>query len=306
MELHLKLRPKSLKTVKGQPEAVKVLEAMFRTRKVKHCILLTGPSGCGKTTLARIIAKFLECSKFDFKEINCSDQSGIDTIRQIRDRVSIRPIQGKAKVYYLDEVQRLTSDAQEAALKTLEEPPAFAYFILATTDPRKLKETIRTRCTEVKLKAMTTGAAKEVLQSAAEKEGIVLTEELTDLIIEKAQGSARKALVLLEQVMDIEDPEERLTAIQNADEKRDAVELCRVLCNPRAKWPEVAKVLQGIKEEDPEGIRRLVLSWFTSVLLKGGKLETRAANVLDYFQDEWLTGCGRAGLVHACYKVIQS
>lgn len=308
MELHLKYRPKSLKTMIGQEEAVTTLKAMFLKRKVPRCILLSGPSGCGKTTISRILAKHLECSELDFKEINCSDNNGIDTIRTIKDRVSLRPLKGKAKIYYLDEVHRLTGEAQDAALKTLEEPPSFVYFILATTEPQKLKETIRTRCTQVVLKALSPSSALSLVNRVCEKEGLVVSDEVKERIVNLADGSARKALVLLGQISAIEDDEARLNCLQNSADQIDAVELCKALCNPRVRWSDVAKVLKGIKVQDYEyeGIRRLVLSWFTTVLLNGGKLAKRAEAVLDYFQDTWLTGCGKAGLTLACYKVIQS
>ena len=154
-ELYKKHRPKNLKRVFGQSVAIGTLKPLIEAKQVPHSLLLTGPSGCGKTTLARILVKELKCAKADFMEVNCADFRGIDTVRDIRTRMMQAPIGGDCRVWLIDEAHMLTSAAQTAFLKMLEDTPDHIYFFLATTHPQKLLKTIKTRCTEIKLKEMT-------------------------------------------------------------------------------------------------------------------------------------------------------
>ena len=133
MELYKKHRPSYLEDVFGQPEAVKVLGSMIEKDDLPHSILFTGPSGVGKTTLARILKEELECHANDFKEINCADFRGIDTIRDIRNNMNRQSLMGGPLIWLIDEAHKLTNDAQTAFLKMLEDTPKHVYFFLATT-----------------------------------------------------------------------------------------------------------------------------------------------------------------------------
>lgn len=299
-ELYRKHRPTTFKAVIGQQRAVSMLKEMVTNDRVPHALLFVGGSGCGKTTLARIIKEKMECSDNDFVEVNCADFRGIDMVREIRNRMGLSPIGGKCRMWLIDECHQLSKDAQNALLKMLEDTPAHVYFMLATTDPQKLLTTIRTRCTEVKLVELKAADMTALLQTTAEKEGKTLSEEVLARLVEYACGSARKALVLLNQVINIEGDEAQLDAIASSDSKTKAIELARALLQ-KAPWAEVAAILKDLDEE-PESLRRMVLSYASNVLLGGGKAAPRAFLLCDVFQHHFYDS-GKPGLVTACYAV---
>lgn len=301
-EYQRKYRPDDFSQVQGQEATIAYLEGKLKKKQLPHCLLFTGPSGVGKTTIARITACKLDCSIHDLTELNMADFRGIDTVREIRKRMGLSPINGKCRVWILDEIHRLTTDSQNSLLKLLEEPPKHVYFMLATTDPQKLLKTILTRCTEVKLEALSSEAMQALIASVLEQEKQELSEEVIDRIVEVADGSARKALVILEQIADLDSEEEQLAAVQNADCRRQAIELARVLIKPKPLWNEVRAVLSGLETEDVEGLRHLVLGYARKVLLGGGKLAPRAYLVITSFRDPFYESKA-AGLAAACWEV---
>lgn len=302
-ELYKRYRPKTLKGVVGQEGAVSSLQRLIDKGKIPHCILLSGPSGVGKTTIARIIKELLACGDGDFLEINCADFKGIEMVRDIRRSANLSPMGGDARVWLIDECHMLTKDAQNAFLKLLEDTPSHTYFLLATTDPQKLLKTILTRSTEVKLGLMDVHSLCMVLQRVVDKEQIEMDEDVLNEIAEASDGSARKALVILEQVASVEGTKAQLEAIQATTINKDkAIELARALISPAAKWPAVAAILKEIKDE-PEGVRYLVLGYSKSVLLGGGPLSARAFKIIDIFSKNFYDS-KQAGLIAACYEVV--
>jgi len=303
MSYYKRYRPKTLKAIVGQEGAVASLQRFIDKGTIPQCILFTGPSGCGKTTIGRILKTHLNCGDADFLEINSADFKGIDTIREIRRSVNLSPISGDCRIWLIDESHKLTNDAQNALLKILEDTPSHAYFMLATTDPQKLIKTIHTRASEVKLQALGVPALKRVLQRVIDKEGLTVTDKVMDEIVDAADGSARKALVILEQVGGLEGDEAQIAAVQATSLNKDAaIMLARALINPRANWREVAPLLKELKD-DPEGIRYLVLSYCRSVLLGGGPLTARAYMIIDIFSHNFYDS-KLAGLAAACYEVV--
>lgn len=301
--LYRKYRPKTLKAVVGQDGAVASLQKLIDKGRTPQVILLTGPSGTGKTTIGRIIKEHVKCGDADFVEVNAADDKGIDMVRSIRRVVGLSPIDGESRMWLIDESHKLTSEAQGAFLKMLEDTPKNVYFLLATTDPQKLIKTIHTRCSEIKLNALSSKALERVIERVCNAEQIKLTEDVRDEIIEASDGSARKALVILEQVAFLETEEEQIKAIQASTvNKALGIELARALINPRAQWGEVAKLLRDL-DEDPEGIRYLILSYSRSVLLGGGKLAWRASAMIEIFSDNFFDSKA-AGLAGACYEVV--
>lgn len=305
MELYKRYRPKGFKGLVGQDGAVNSIETLVSGGKIPHAILLTGPSGCGKTTIARILRKHLECGEQDLYELNCADFRGIEDVREIRRLMGFSPITGKSRIWIIDEAHKLTNDAQNALLKILEDTPSHAYFFLCTTDPQKLLKTIHTRCTEIKLSSLSNGALTQLIQRVASREGMEISEDICSEMIEASQGSARKALVILEQVGNLKTEEEQIKAIQATSiNKEHAIRLARGLINPTVTWGDVAPILKEMIDE-PEGVRYLVLSYCRSVLLGGGKLAPRAFLVIDIFSDNFYDS-KQAGLAAACWEVVHS
>jgi DNA polymerase III gamma/tau subunit len=299
VELYRKHRPRTLGAVVGQEHAVAQLKEMGKANRLPHVILFSGPSGTGKTTISRILKEKLECSDSCFHEINAADSRGIDTVRDIRQRMGIAPIGGKTTIYLIDEAHKLTNDAQNGFLKILEDTPSHVYFFLATTDPQKLIATIKTRCTEIALKPVSQAALKTLVQTVAEKEDKEVADEVADKIAEYAEGSARGALVILHRILGLETKEEQLESIEKGAVKNQSIDLCRALIN-KTSWKEVAKILEGLKDQEAESIRRHVLGYAQAVLLKSG--QDRAFVVLDVFSRH-LYDVGFPGLVAYCYAV---
>ena len=300
MELYKKYRPKKLKQMIGQSSSVKVLTTYIRKKKVPHAILFSGPSGCGKTTFARILRKEIKCSKFDFTEKNCRK---IEEIRQIRTRMNQAPIGGKTRVWLLDEAHQLTGDAQNEFLKMLEDTPKHVYFMLATTDPQKLKKTIRTRCTEIVVRTLVKKSMLRLLKDVCDKEKRKMPKDVIDEIIENSDGSARKALVLLDQVIELSNEEDMMEAIKVTTAEIQGIAIARALFNPRTSWSDMAKILKETTNEEPEQIRWMVLGYAKTILLAGGKLPSEAYIVIEAFRDHFYDS-KHAGLAAACWEVI--
>lgn len=302
-ELYKRYRPKSLKEIVGQPVVVKMISEWFKNDRVPHTILIHGPSGTGKTTLARIIRTKLKCHKNDLIEINAADQRGIDLARKIREQMSLAPMGGDCRVWIIDEAHQLTVDAQSAFIKMWEDTPEHVYFLLATTDPQKLKPTIRTRCSDIVVKLLDYKDMLKLLDPIQTKEDFKSSGDIIDIIIEKAEGSPRKALVLLNSILNVEDEEEQLEIIRSSDEKHLAIEIAKALFKPGTKWKTVAKLLKQV-EEDPETIRSIVLGYANTILLGGGSLAPRAYEIIDAFRDNFFES-RKAGLSAACYEFFK-
>lgn len=298
-ELYKKHRPKAFKTVVGQEEAIRSLRAFIDADRLPHTIIFTGPSGCGKTTLARICADKLDCHGGDFTELNAADFRGIDTIRDIRTRVTLAPMFGKCRVWVIDEAHALSKDAQNAFLKLLEDTPKHAYFFLCTTDPAKLLKTIITRATEIKIKEMDAKNIEDLLRDVIEQEKLEFTDEVIEKIVSCSLGSGRMALVMLNKIVGIEKEEEQLETIEKSSLQRASIELARLLLKS-APWKDVAKVIREIDDE-PETVRRVVNGYMAAVLANGAK-NPRAFAVLEEFRDDFYTTL-KAGLVRACYAL---
>jgi len=299
--------------VEGQEGAVASISKMMEQNKVPHAILLTGPSGCGKTTIARILKQHLECGDNDFVEMNCADFKGIDMVRDVRRSMNLSPITGKTRLWLVDEAHKLTNDAQNAFLKMLEDTPSHAYFVLCTTDPQKLIKTIHTRCSEIKLAALGTTALEKVLQRVITKAELTVEETVITEIVEASDGSARKALVILDQISGLEGAEAQLAAIRTTTINKDVtIDLARLLVtNWQANWADCAKLLRILKDEEAEGIRYCILGYARACMVgaegkaPNPKLGARAYMVIDIFSRNFYDS-KQAGLAAACWEVIHA
>ncbi len=216
-----KWRPQTFEEVIGQSHVTRTLQNALSSGKVAHALIFSGPRGVGKTSVARILAKSLNCTQgpaqdpcntcdickqitagscVDVNEIDGASNRGIDEIRQLREEIRFQPVQCRFRIYIIDEVHMLTNEAFNALLKTLEEPPPHAYFIFATTEPRKIPETIHSRCQHFEFRRLSERDLAAHLDKIVAQEGLKIPREATELIARQAQGSVRDSLSLLDQV----------------------------------------------------------------------------------------------------------
>lgn len=205
--LYRKYRSRAFSEVIGQEPITQTLEKAINSGRISHAYLLAGPRGVGKTSVARILAHEVnelpykdETVHLDIIEIDAASNRRIDEIRDIRQKVHIAPTSAKYKVYIIDEVHMLTKEAFNALLKTLEEPPAHCIFILATTEPHKLPETIISRTQRFNFKPIKTTQAITHLKSIAKKEKIDISPSALELLAEHSEGSFRDAIGMLDQL----------------------------------------------------------------------------------------------------------
>ncbi|TSC61382.1 MAG: DNA polymerase III, subunit gamma and tau [Parcubacteria group bacterium Gr01-1014_107] len=199
--LYRKYRPKKWSDVLGQDNIVKVIESSVKLKRISHAYLFTGDRGTGKTSVARILASDIGCKEEDLYEIDAASNRGIDDIREIKQSVSALPFRSPYKVYIVDEVHMLTKDACNALLKTLEEPPAYIVFILATTEPEKLPETVISRCQVFNFKRPSQNILKEMVLNIARKENFTLEPASAELVALLSEGSFRDAQGILQKVI---------------------------------------------------------------------------------------------------------
>jgi len=237
-ELHLSLyrrwRPQRFADVVNQEEIVRTLRNAISAGEEAHAYLFAGERGIGKTSIARILARAVNCldasegepcnacgncevilssRTLDIVEIDGASNRGIDHIRRLREEVNFSPTDLKKKVYIIDEVHMLTNEAFNALLKTLEEPPPHALFVFATTEPHKVPRTILSRCQAFEFRRILPGEIAKHLAVVAEAEKVRLTPEALELIAQRADGGMRDALVMLEQAMSFEKDEVTLDTV---------------------------------------------------------------------------------------------
>lgn len=215
----------------GQEHITRTLRNSLKSGRVRHAYLFSGPRGTGKTTTARLLAKAVNCAEadpgqrpcnscaacravnegryLDLIEIDAATHTGVDDVRDLRDKVAFAPGEGNYKVYIIDEVHRFTGNAFDALLKTLEEPPPHAVFVLATTEIDKVPATIRSRCLPFEFRRVAVQAVADHLQSIANAENLRIERQALELIARQGTGSVRDSISLLDQI--VTDPDEEIT-----------------------------------------------------------------------------------------------
>ena len=220
LALYRKYRPVDFNNVYGQEEVVTVLKNAIVTGKISHAYLFCGPRGTGKTTIAKIVARLVNCDNLidgnpcgkcynclnylnsnDIVEIDAASNNGVDEIRELRDKVNLVPSNAKYKVYIIDEVHMLTMQAFNALLKTLEEPPSHVIFILATTEPHKIPLTISSRCQKFRFSKISDDKIFDRLKDICYCENISTDDDTLYEIARLSDGGMRDAINILDQLV---------------------------------------------------------------------------------------------------------
>ncbi len=290
-----RFRPQTFDEVIGQQHVARALQNAIRHERVAHAYLFTGARGVGKTSMARILAKALNCpnvadavpcnncdicqaisvgNDVDVLEIDGASNRGIDDIRQLRANVNVKSMRSRYKVYIIDEVHMLTTDAFNALLKTLEEPPPGVKFVFCTTEPEKLLDTILSRCQRFDFASIETQNIVERLAEIATAEGYEVTPEALELVARRAGGSMRDSQSLFDQVLAF--AEHTITA-------DDIHQLLGTATDDR-----LIELVEALVSRDRPALVRL----FDSALASGVQLTELTDQLLRYLRDLMLTAAG--------------
>ncbi len=293
--LYRKWRSQTFNDLVGQEPIVRTLKNALKSGNLSHAYLFTGPRGTGKTSTARLLAKTVNCehprdgepcnecmqcreitagNSLNVIEIDAASNRGIDNIRELRDRIMVPPSTGKFKVYVLDEAHMLTTEAFNALLKTLEEPPEYAIFVMATTDVHKMLPTVLSRCQRFDFKRITTRQIVAHLEYVAAQENIKLERSAAELIARAAAGGMRDALSLLDQSIAYAGSEVSLAPVQ----------FMLGIADPRA----ISRFISAIADLDGAAVLHLI----NQLSEDGADLRQINVQVMEYWRAMLLTRAG--------------
>lgn len=279
--IHVKYRPRKLEEVLGQAPVVKSLQTALGGANRPHTYLFTGPSGCGKTTLARIIASMLGISGPNVLELDAATKNGVDDMREI---TSVLRYQGfgdsPRKLIILDECHQLSKQAWNSILKSVEEPPPHVFFVFCTTEPAKVPETIRTRCSSYNLQPVKFDLIMDLLEMVCKAEGYDTPEQVLSLVAKAANGSPRQALVGLASVHSVRDLDEVALLLQEPGDSKEVIDLCRALVGGKLNWDALTKTLKAMPDMPPESVRLVVVNYLAACLM-GARGEKDVVRLLD-------------------------
>ncbi len=291
--LYRKYRPQKFSEMIGQEHIIKTIINEISSENIAHAFLFTGPRGSGKTTTGRLLAKALNCQnrkegKFepcgkcescqeivnqnaiDLIEIDAASNRGIDDIRELKEGIGFSPVKSKYKVFILDEAHQLSKDANNALLKTLEEPPEHAIFILATTESRKMLPTIVSRCQRFDFRRLSAEEIENYLKTILKKEGVDFEEEAVSAIAEAADGGLRDALSMLDQVLSFTEKnikKEKVFEILGLAEEKISLDIIENIANKKVK--EAIEILNQsvFKGSSPEEAARSITKQLRDIML---------------------------------------
>lgn len=281
-------RPQSFQDMVGQQHIIRTLQNAIREQRLSHAYLFSGPRGTGKTTTAKVLAKAVNCEKgpapepcnecdacrritagavMDVLEIDAASNRGVEEIRDLREKVKYAPTEVRQKVYIIDEVHMLTTEAFNALLKTLEEPPPHVMFILATTEPHRLPATVISRCQRFDFRRVSLEEQSQRLRTICEQEGITAEEEAIEYIARLSDGGMRDALSILDQISSFSNGH---VSYQQVLDMTGGI--------PSRQFAELAKT---ILEDDVGGMLQMIEGF----MQEGKSADKCMENLLYYFRD---------------------
>lgn len=314
--LQIKYRFKTLEEFWGNDELRLMLSTKMASQAPPNTFFFFGQKGCGKTSLARIVAEWFGCDmESDYQELNISQVGGKDESGRIQQEMHWMP-RGQARVYCLDECQEASRQFFQGMLKATEEPPAHVKFVFCTTDPKKLPEALLRRGPIFEVQPVSGPVMRDLLWGVLEQEGLGqangFPQEVVDEIVVQAEGSPGVALKLLDQVIDITDPDAMVRAVRSMnlslEGQATANELFKILLrgpgkNLDAAWRQVSGLIQKLpKGEDSEKIRRYMFAAAEGELLRTG--QEQAGIICNCFERPFYDNAGK-GLVFASWKSLR-
>ncbi len=303
--LHTKYRPGSFDEVLGQDHVTSSLKQVIADKRSRS-FYFVGPSGCGKTTLARILANQFaggQATAANIIEVAAADNTGVEDMRELIKRSLFKAV-GKSpiKAIILDEAHRLSGNAWDVLLKPTEEPPKHVYWMICTTDERKIPVTIKNRFLRYALKPVPEELLLELLVRVADAEGFTTPDEVLEAVAEAAGGSPRQALIFLEACARAKTAAAARETMRSAGQSKEVIDLCRWLLSGRGQtWGDAVKLVKGLEGNDAEGIRIAVVNYLSAVLMgtKSNKQALPLLRLLSCFEGPYNTSDRLAPLLNS-------
>lgn len=282
--LYQQLRPTKFEDIFGNEAVISSLNEQVRRKPEdrKHALIFHGPYGCGKTTLARIYASIIGADDMGVIEINGSNTRGIDTTRDISDKIQYGTLSGTPKVYIIDESHQLTSAAQELLLKPTEDIPVHVYFIFCTSDLQSISAALRQRCLCLQVSKLNARKMPEFIKSTAQKVNFNISDEMVEAVSMISDGAPRLAVNAIDMIRNLSDEEQMLDLLlKNTEVEAGVLDLCLALSEiPENRFNKVTYILKLLNsiQSDSEMIRMSVMKFVMRKMLEA----TSIADIRDY------------------------
>ena len=303
--LYARYRPATLKEVVGQDAAVRSLRGLIE-RGESRAFLFTGPSGTGKTTLARIAADMLGCNAMGVLELDAATHTGIDAMREVQDVIRYRPLGGApARAVVIDEAHSISRQAWQSLLKVIEEPPPGVSWFFCTTEPSKVPQTIKTRCSSIALKLVPPAALEKLLDRVCSAEAVELASGVGGIVVREAAGSPRQLLVNLSMCRDARDRKEAAEILRTVVESDPIRKLCQLMVKG-GSWTKAVAVLKDLEGTAPESARIAVCNYMAAALM-GSKSDRDACfflSILEEFAEPYQASNHLAPLILSVGRVM--
>lgn len=299
-----KWRPNTFDEVVGQDAVVDSLVGLCE-RNSSQAFLLQGPSGTGKTTLARIAARSLGCA-LPFYEIDAATHTGVDDMRSVQEALRYAPL-GKVKrrAIIIDECHRLSANAWDSLLKSVEEPPKHIVWFFCTTNAAKVPNTIKTRCTGFTLKAVSDDDLLYLIKAVAKTEKFKASPAVLDLVVKEANGSPRQALSNLSVCANVTDRKDAATVLRSAVDNDATIQFCRFIAKG-GSWAMAMSHVKALVDTNPESVRIVTTNYIGAILKNAKKDEEamRLLQILDAFAEPYTSSTEQTQLMISIGRVL--